>query len=139
MQNSLNRLFFSDPQMISQNSVERAFRSGPSGPMSATIGVAASRPATRGGPVRFILSGGGHIAGVINPPADKKRGYLINEDERYDPDAWLAGATQHEGSWWVDWLPWLQDRSGGQAKPPATGNEAFQPIMDAPGAYVLEK
>ncbi len=93
----------------------------------------------QGGPVRFILSGGGHIAGVINPPADKKRGYWINEDERYDPDAWLAGATQHEGSWWVDWLPWLQDRSGGQAKPPATGNEAFQPIMDAPGAYVLEK
>jgi polyhydroxyalkanoate synthase len=91
------------------------------------------------GPVRFILSGGGHIAGVVSPP-DKNRGYLINEDELSDPDAWLAGATKHEGSWWVDWTPWLAARSGEQIPPPDTaGNEAYQPIMDAPGAYVLEK
>ncbi|MGD2077474.1 MAG: alpha/beta fold hydrolase, partial [Chloroflexota bacterium] len=91
------------------------------------------------GPVRFILSGGGHIAGVISPPA-KNRGYQINEDEMLDPEAWLAGATRHEGSWWLDWTPWLAERSGKQIAPPETaGNETFKPIMDAPGTYVLEK
>jgi polyhydroxyalkanoate synthase len=91
------------------------------------------------GPVRFILSGGGHIAGVVSPP-NKNRGYLINEDEKQDPEAWLAGATRHEGSWWNDWIPWLTERSGKQKAPPkAAGNKTFKPIMDAPGAYVLEK
>jgi polyhydroxyalkanoate synthase len=91
------------------------------------------------GPVRFILSGGGHIAGVISPPT-KNRGYLINDDERLDPEAWLAGATKHDGSWWVDWAPWLAERSGEQIAPPdAAGTEAYEPIMDAPGTYVLEK
>ncbi len=91
------------------------------------------------GPVRFILSGGGHIAGVISPPT-KNRGYWINEDEKNDADAWLAGATMHEGSWWLDWIPWLEERSGKQVTPPeAAGNDEFKPIMDAPGTYVLEK
>jgi polyhydroxyalkanoate synthase len=93
----------------------------------------------QGGPVRFVLTGGGHIAGVISPPA-KKRGYWINEENESDPDAWLAGATKHESSWWLDWVPWLQERSGEQISPPAAaGNDAFKPIMDAPGTYVLEK
>jgi polyhydroxyalkanoate synthase len=91
------------------------------------------------GPVRFILSGGGHIAGVISPP-NKNRGYLINDDEKLDPEAWLAGATTYEGSWWTDWVPWLTRRSGKQISPPdAAGSSAFKPIMDAPGTYVLEK
>jgi polyhydroxyalkanoate synthase len=91
------------------------------------------------GPVRFVLSGGGHIAGVISPP-DKNRGYQINEAEKQDPEAWLAGATRHEGSWWVDWVPWLAERSGEQIAPPKTaGSKKRKPIMDAPGTYVLEK
>lgn len=93
----------------------------------------------QGGPVRFILSGGGHIAGIINPPADKKRAYWVNEDDESDPDAWLAGATETEGSWWSDWFPWLAKRSGDQIEPPPMGNDEFSPIMDAPGTYVLEK
>ena len=92
----------------------------------------------QGGPVRFVLSGGGHIAGVVSPPA-KKRGYWVNEDETSDPDAWLAGATKHESSWWLDWTPWLQERSGEQISPPAAGSDEFKPIVDAPGTYVLEK
>jgi polyhydroxyalkanoate synthase len=91
------------------------------------------------GPVRFILSGGGHIAGVISPP-DKNRGYMINEDESVDPDAWLAGATKHDGSWWLDWTPWLVELSGEQITSPKTaGSKTYEPIMDAPGTYVLEK
>jgi polyhydroxyalkanoate synthase len=91
------------------------------------------------GPVRFVLSGGGHIAGVVSPPT-KNRGFWINEEEKNDADAWLAGANKHEGSWWVDWIPWLEERSGEQVTPPAAaGSDEFKPIMDAPGTYVLEK
>jgi polyhydroxyalkanoate synthase len=99
-----------------------------------------------GGPVRFVLSGGGHIAGIINPPTLKKRGYWINEDadRRHpklttDPEVWLDGATKHEGSWWLDWIPWLEERSGELVAPPVMGNDDFQPVTDAPGTYVLER
>ncbi len=98
------------------------------------------------GPVRLVLGESGHIAGIINPPARKKRGYWINEeieqgarDRKIDPEAWLAGATYHQGSWWVDWVPWLKERSGGLVPPPPLGNDVFPPLMDAPGTYVLEK
>jgi polyhydroxyalkanoate synthase len=91
-----------------------------------------------GGPVRFILSGGGHIAGIINPPAANKRAYWINEGEDVDPDEWFEGAQKYEGSWWEDWTSWLNDHSGGKIAPPSMGNEQHSPIMDAPGSYVLE-
>jgi polyhydroxyalkanoate synthase len=91
------------------------------------------------GPVRFVLSGGGHIAGIINPPADNKRAYWINDNGETDPDSWLAEATKHEGSWWVDWIPWLAERAGQQVEPPPMGSEKYSPIIDAPGTYVLEK
>jgi polyhydroxyalkanoate synthase len=90
-------------------------------------------------PVRFILAKGGHIAGIINPPAESKRAYWINESDTTDHQEWLDGATQHEGSWWVDWIPWLEKQSGKLVKPPTMGNEEFAPILDAPGTYVLEK
>lgn len=93
----------------------------------------------QGGPVRFILSEGGHIAGIINPPADEKRAYWLNEGEDVDPDEWLNGAQKYEGSWWVDWVPWLAEHSGEQVETPAMGNEEYPPLMDAPGSYVLEK
>lgn len=91
------------------------------------------------GPVRRILAESGHIAGIINPPAQKKRGYWVNENDPLDLDAWLAGATKYQGSWWVDWLPWLEKQSGELVAPPPVGNAEFPPIMDAPGANVLEK
>jgi len=91
------------------------------------------------GPVRFILAESGHIAGIINPPAQKKRGYWTNESATKDPEEWFAGATKHEGSWWVDWVPWLEKRSGKLVAPPSLGNADFPPLMDAPGTYVLEK
>jgi polyhydroxyalkanoate synthase len=92
-----------------------------------------------GGPVRFILAEGGHIAGIINHPAKKKRAYYTSDSDATDPQEWLESATRHEGSWWVDWVPWLEERSGETVDPPPMGNDEFQPIMDAPGTYVLER
>jgi polyhydroxyalkanoate synthase len=92
-----------------------------------------------GGPVRFILAQGGHIAGIINPPADNKRAYWTNDDPTTDPEVWLGGATRHAGSWWVDWVSWLADQSGERVDPPSMGGDAFSPVVDAPGTYVLAK
>ena len=92
-----------------------------------------------GGPVRFVLGESGHIAGIINHPAKNKRGYWLNDSETTDPDQWLESATKHQGSWWVDWVPWLEERSGDMIKPPATGSDEYPPIADAPGTYVLER
>jgi polyhydroxyalkanoate synthase len=98
------------------------------------------------GPVRLILGESGHIAGIINHPAKNKRGYWINEaldaadrDSQLDPDAWFEGAIHHAGSWWVDWVPWLEERSGELIPPPSMGNDEFPAVMDAPGVYVLER
>jgi polyhydroxyalkanoate synthase len=94
-----------------------------------------------GGPVRFVLAESGHIAGIINHPAKKKRGYWINTARNVkdlDADEWLAGATKHEGSWWLDWMPWLKKQAGKLVAPPPLGGDDYPPIMDAPGTYVLE-
>jgi len=95
-----------------------------------------------GGSVRFVLAESGHIAGVINHPAKKKRGYWVNEavDARtLEPDAWLSGATKHKGSWWVDWVPWLEEQSGELVAPPQMGSDEFPTLVDAPGTYVTER
>jgi polyhydroxyalkanoate synthase len=95
-----------------------------------------------GGPVRFVLAESGHIAGIINHPAKKRRGYWINtarSAKKLDPDEWLDGATKHEGSWWVDWVPWLKKQTGKLVEPPPMGSQEHPPIMDAPGTYVLER
>jgi polyhydroxyalkanoate synthase len=91
------------------------------------------------GPVRFVLAESGHIAGIINPPASGKRSYWTNDDPTPDPEKWLAGAERHPGSWWVDWVAWLEERSGKRVAPPALGSAEFPPLADAPGTYALEK
>ena len=89
-----------------------------------------------GGPVRFIMAGSGHIAGVINPPAAKKYQHWLNRELPQDVDQWLDGAKEHKGSWWPDWEKWLRRKSG--AKIPALNPETgpLTPIEDAPGSYV---
>ena len=70
-----------------------------------------------GGPVRFVLSGSGHIAGVVNPPEKQKYQYWTGAKPRNaDLDGWLAKAKEHPGSWWPDWLAWLKQ---GRPKPRA--------------------
>lgn len=95
-----------------------------------------------GGPVRFVLAESGHIAGIINHPAKKKRGYWVNDARNakgLDADEWLAGATKHAGSWWLDWVPWLKKHAGKLVQPPPMGSDEYAPIVDAPGTYVLER
>ena len=91
-----------------------------------------------GGDVRFVLSSSGHVAGIVNPPRSK-RTYWTNDDVPADPDAWLAAAELHQGSWWHDWAAWIGARAGGRRKPPPMGSKKHRPIEPAPGHYVLEK
>ncbi|MGI9344606.1 MAG: class I poly(R)-hydroxyalkanoic acid synthase, partial [Gammaproteobacteria bacterium] len=88
------------------------------------------------GPVRFMLAGSGHIAGVINPPAKRKYQYWINEEQPTDLDEWMAGATEHPGSWWPDWDKWLAEKSGKQVTARVPGDGELEPLEDAPGSYV---
>ena len=85
--------------------------------------------------VRFVLSSSGHIAGVVNPPSNK-RSYWTNDNLPEDADEWRAEATQHTGSWWGDWTAWIADRAGPQRPPPPIGSPTYPPIEDAPGTYV---
>lgn len=89
-----------------------------------------------GGPVRFVLGGSGHIAGIINPPAKKKYGYRINDQTDLEPEAWLAGSEQFEGSWWPDWADWAADFGGGEIAARTPGAGELPVIEAAPGAYV---
>jgi polyhydroxyalkanoate synthase subunit PhaC len=88
------------------------------------------------GPVRFVLGGSGHIAGVINPPQAKKYCYWTNEQLPEDPEQWLAGANQHEGSWWDDWANWAAQFTGKQVAARKPGDGKLKPIENAPGSYV---
>ncbi len=87
---------------------------------------------------RFVMGASGHIAGVINPPAKKKRSYWTNDKLPARFEDWLAGATEHPGSWWPDWAAWLKPHGGKLvAAPKAYGKGAkYKAIEPAPGRYV---
>jgi len=87
------------------------------------------------GPVKFVLSASGHIAGVVNPPGSKY-GHWTNEKNPPSPDDWLATATQHESSWWPMWEEWIAHYAGGEVPARQPGNGKLTPIEDAPGSYV---
>ena len=90
-----------------------------------------------GGDVKFVVSGSGHIAGVINPPAKQKYQYWTGPKPRNaDIEGWLAKAKEHPGSWWPDWLVWLTRQSPTEVPARSPGSGALQPIEDAPGSYV---
>ena len=89
-----------------------------------------------GGPVRFVLSGSGHIAGIINPPYKNKYGYRINENTGLSADEWLTGAQEFEGSWWPDWVAWAEEYGGGQVPARTPGDSEYPAIESAPGSYV---
>lgn len=90
--------------------------------------------------VRYVLGASGHIAGVINPPAKGKRSYWTNDALPPGHDDWLAGATEHSGSWWPDWATWLRPHAGRKiAAPKAYGNRRYKAIEAAPGRYVKAK
>ena len=92
-----------------------------------------------GGPTRLVVSGSGHIAGVVNPPSAQKYQYWTNDADVATLADFVAGATETKGSWWPDWLTWLLDK--GDSKVPAKGPRipgegALKALESAPGSYV---
>jgi polyhydroxyalkanoate synthase len=85
-----------------------------------------------------VLSNGGHIAAVINPPGNPKAVYRVGDDEAPDHESWLAGVEPRQGTWWEDWDGWLAARAG-PLRPAARrlGSRRFKPVGEAPGTYVL--
>jgi len=88
------------------------------------------------GPVRFVLAGSGHIAGVINPPVANKYCYWTSTKTPATPAEWFDGAERHEGSWWPDWGKWLARKGGPKVAARVPGDGKLKPIEDAPGSYV---
>ena len=95
--------------------------------------------------VTFVLTSGGHNAGIVSEPGHKHRHYRIGTHphaERYqDPDAWMDAHAPQDGSWWLGWADWLGARSGERVAPPPMGNRGagYAPLGDAPGRYVHQK
>ena len=87
------------------------------------------------GKSRFVLSGSGHIAGMINPPAANKYGHWTNDRVPDTADAWFAGAKQNEGSWWTDWRRWLTPFLGREVPARVPGKGRLKVIEPAPGTY----
>jgi polyhydroxyalkanoate synthase len=87
------------------------------------------------GPVRFVLGGSGHIAGIVNPPAAKKYHYWTNDALPESADEWFATAQQHPGSWWEDWQKWIDDQNAGEPKVKARLPQ--NALEDAPGSYAM--
>ena len=89
-----------------------------------------------GGDVRYVLSSGGHVAGIVNPPGPKPW-YEIADSNPADAARWQAAATRQAGSWWEDWTRWSQARAGNLVRPPSMGSGQNPAVRDAPGDYVL--
>jgi polyhydroxyalkanoate synthase len=88
----------------------------------------------------FVLGASGHIAGVINPPASKRRSHWVSDSYPPEPDAWFSKASEKPGSWWPLWSGWLAKHAGGKRKAPAkTGSAKYKPIEPAPGRYVKHR
>jgi len=91
------------------------------------------------GPVRFVLAGSGHVAGVINPPEKNKYGFRFSEILPESPDEWLGVTTWRAGSWWNNWNEWNREYAGAKVKKRTPGNRRYKAIEDAPGSYVKKK
>jgi polyhydroxyalkanoate synthase subunit PhaC len=90
-----------------------------------------------GGPVKFVLAGSGHIAGVVNHPSKKKYQYWTGAaPDGADLETWTSKAKEHAGSWWPDWLTWLKGHNDKTVPARVVGGGKLKPIEDAPGSYV---
>ncbi len=96
--------------------------------------------------VTFLLTSGGHNAGIVSEPGHPHRSYQVaskRESDMYvDPDTWQAATPSRDGSWWPEWVAWLREHSSREmVAPPAFGapQAGYPPLDDAPGRYVLQK
>ena len=93
-----------------------------------------------GGPVKYVLAGSGHIAGVVNPPSKPKYQYWTGDKPNGESvETWMKSAAEHPGSWWPDWLDWLKALDAETVSARKIGGGKFKPIEDAPGSYVKVK
>lgn len=92
-----------------------------------------------GGPVKYVLAGAGHIAGVVNPPSKEKYQYWIGGPAKGSFDEWVNSAKEIKGSWWSDWLQWLVEQAPKKVKAREPGGGKLKPVCDAPGEYVKVK
>ena len=92
-----------------------------------------------GGHSEFVLSQSGHIQAIVNPPGNPKSKFMTNTGQHSNSDEFIAGAQDHQGTWWDYWATWLRERAGSQVAAPKTlGNKTYQPLCASPGTYVHE-
>jgi polyhydroxyalkanoate synthase len=92
------------------------------------------------GKIDFVLSSSGHIQSIVNPPTNPKANYFLNAESLDDPETWLAGATEHGGSWWNHWSTWYAGHGGGELPAPQILGSQTHPAGDpAPGRYVHQR
>jgi polyhydroxyalkanoate synthase len=87
------------------------------------------------GPVRFVLTAQGHIAGIVTPPSARAR-FWTNQALPADPLEWRERSERHDASWWEDWATWMDTRAGDRRPAPPLGSSTYRPTDDAPGLYV---
>lgn len=92
-----------------------------------------------GGPVRFVVAGSGHIAGVVNPPARNRYQYWTGEPPAGELETWLEATQEHPGSWWPDWQAWSEAQDRRLVPAREIGGGKLTPLEDAPGSYVRVK
>src|SRR5215213_1347681 len=92
-----------------------------------------------GGPVRVVVSGSGHIAGVVNPPVRNRYRYWTGGPPTGELETWLEDAEEHPGSWWPDWQAWSEAQDRKRVSARQIGGGKITPIEDAPGSYVRVK
>jgi len=89
-------------------------------------------------PVTFLLTSGGHNAGIVSEPGHPHRHYCVDSSKQRDPERWLAGAKRQEGSWWPVLVQWLDDQASASLKARLPGTGALPALCNAPGKYVAE-
>jgi polyhydroxyalkanoate synthase subunit PhaC len=92
-----------------------------------------------GGPVRYVMAGSGHIAGVVNPPGKPKYQFWTDGPPEGKFEDWVAKAKETPGSWWPDWLAWLTSQMPDKVPARKPGGAKLKPLGDAPGDYVQVK
>jgi len=92
-----------------------------------------------GGPVRYVMAGSGHIAGVVNPADKPKYQYWTGPQPTGTFEDWVAQAKETPGSWWPDWIQWIAAQAPEKVKARVPGDGKLKPLGDAPGEYVRMK
>ncbi len=95
------------------------------------------------GEITFVLTSGGHNAGIVSEPGHRGRHFRIHTRaagaRTRGPDEWQRDTAPQDGSWWVEWSKWIEGRSAATVDPPQMGAPGFMPLCNAPGTYVLER